>query len=320
VSRVLVLGGAGFLGSRIVMHAAQHGHTVRVIDGLLPRTSGRRTNLARASDVELVATRVEDLPDLADRLAACDVIIDAMGWTLHRAALADPLHDLALNLTSHVHWLEQLPANARPLIVYLGSRTQWGDAPGGEIGEDTPQEPADVQGIHKAAAEQHFRLAARLRALPVVALRLPACIGPHQPHEGDDIGLVGGFVRDALAGRTIEVFGHGRRRALAFADDVAAVVTRLIAVHHEGFTAYNLRGELLAIDEIATRVVRLVGRGAVTVAELPRELAAIDSGAAALCEDRLRATLDGAVPRTPLDQALAVTVGYLRDVLGGAPS
>jgi nucleoside-diphosphate-sugar epimerase len=316
--RLLVLGGAGFLGSAIVRRATSDGHRVHVIDGLLPETSGRREHLDGIPSLELTATRVEDCADLAGALARADVVIDAMGWTLHRAALADPLRDLALNLASHVYWLQRLPREAAPAVVYLGSRTQWGDVAGGEIAEDTPQEPADVQGIHKAAAEQHFALAARVHGLAVTTLRLPACIGPGQPFAGEDIGLVGGFVRAALAGRTIEVFGHGRRRALAFVDDVAAVVLRLAALPARGFTAYNLRGELLAIEDIARRVVALVARGAVTVAELPHELAAIDSGAAALREDRLRAALGGNVPRTAIEDALATTVDYFRRALDGA--
>jgi nucleoside-diphosphate-sugar epimerase len=315
--RLLVLGGAGFLGSAIVRRATSEGHRVHVIDGLVPETSGRREHVDGIPHVELTASRVEDYGDLAGALANADLVIDAMGWTLHRAALADPLRDLALNLASHVYWLQRLPRAAPPAVLYLGSRTQWGDVAGGEIAEDTPQEPADVQGIHKAAAEQHFALAARTHSLAVTTLRLPACIGPGQPFVGDDIGLVGGFVRAALAGRTIEVFGRGRRRGLAFVDDVAAVVLRLVALPAGGFNAYNLRGDVLAIDEIARKVVALVGRGTVAVAELPREVAAIDSGAAAIREDRLRAALGGAVPRTPVDDALAATVDYFRAALAG---
>lgn len=316
MSRILLLGGAGFVGSRIAIACVRAGHAVRVVDGLLQRTSGRRENLAAvATTIDFVPTRVEEVADLDQVLAASDVVIDCMGWTLHRAALADPLYDLALNLASHVHWLRRLPDGARTMVIYLGSRAQYGDLPSAEIDEDAPQEPLDVQGIHKAAAERHFRLAARLRGIPVVVLRLPACIGPHQPFEGEDIGLVGGFVRDALADRPIRVFGRGRRRAIAFVDDVAEVVCRLAAGPADGFTAYNLRGEVLAIHELAARVVAVVGRGSVEVTEVPNDIAAIDSGAAAFREDRLRDALGTDVPRTPLDRALSQTVGYLTEVL-----
>jgi len=316
VSRILLLGGAGFVGSRIAIACVRAGHSVQVVDGLLQNTSGRHENLAAvATAVDFVAARVEEVADLEQRIAASDVVIDSMGWTLHRAALADPLYDLELNLASHVHWLGRLPEGARAKVIYLGSRAQYGDLPGAEIDEDAPQEPLDVQGIHKAAAERHFRLAARLRNVAVVVLRLPACIGPHQPFEGDDVGLVGGFVRDVLAGRTILVFGRGRRRAIAFVDDVAEVVCRLVTRPADGFTAYNLRGEGLPIDELAARVVATAGRGNVEVTELPAEVAAIDSGAAMLREERLRAALGGEIPRTPLDQALRETVRYLQGVL-----
>jgi len=316
VSRILLLGGAGFLGSRIAGACVKAGHVVQVIDGLMPQTSGRRDNLAAtAADIELVARPVEQVEDLEASIAASDVVVDAMGWTLHRAALENPLRDMALNLASHIHWLQRIPEGSRPTVIVLGSRVQFGDVAGGEIDEDAPQEPLDVQGIHKAAAERHFRLASRLRGVPVIALRLPACIGPHQPFEGDDIGLVGGFIRDALAGNTIRVFGRGRRRAIAYVDDVADVACKLASLKTEGFTAFNLRGEVLAIHELAERVVAAAGRGRVDVAEMPGELAAIDSGAAAFREERLRVALGGTIPRTPLDHALAETIRYMQEVL-----
>ena len=311
-SRVTLFGGAGFIGSRIALACLRAGHRVRVIDGLLARTSGRRENLAPvAADIDFRAARIEHVGDLDRVLAESDVIVDCMGWTQHRAALDDPLYDLELNVASHLHWLRRVPDHLRAKVVYLGSRGQYADPATGDIGEDDPQEPRDVQGIHKAAAERHFRLAASLRDLDVVALRLPACVGPNQPAEGEDIGLVGGFARDLLAGRAIRVYGRGRRRAVAYVDDVAEIVCQLARLPGRGFQAYNLRGDVLPIEDIAKRLVAIVGRGSVEVADLPRDIAAIDSGAAAFREDRLRAALGGAVPRTPVDEALAATVRHL---------
>ena len=313
--RVTLFGGAGFIGSRIALACVRAGHRVRVVDGLLARTSGRRENLAAiASAIELVARRVEDVDDLEGVIADSDAVVDCMGWTQHRAALEDPLYDLSLNLASHVHWLHRVPAGTLAKVVYLGSRGQYADPPAGEITEETPQEPRDVQGIHKAAAERHFLLASSLRNLDVVTLRLPACIGPNQPADGEDIGLVGGFARDLLAGHPIRVYGRGRRRAIAYVDDVAEIVCRLVRLPTHGFEAYNLRGEVLPIEDIAARLIAIVGRGAVEVSDLPREIAAIDSGAAAFREDRLRAALGGDLPRTPIDEALAATVRHLAGV------
>lgn len=313
---MLLLGGAGFIGSQITAAFVKAGHTIRVIDGLLPQTSGRRENLAGvAGQVEILAQRVEEIPDLDRYLADSDVIVDCMGWTLHRGALADPLYDMTLNLASHIHWLARLPKDAKPLVVYLGGRVQYANVPGAEIDEDTPQDPLDIQGIHKSAAERHFRLAARLRGLAIISLRFPACIGRGQPFQGDDIGLVGGFIREALAGRPIQVFGRGRKRAIAFVGDVVEIVGRLASARPEGFVSYNLRGEVLPIDELAGLVVEAVGRGSVEVTELPKDVAAIDSGEAAFRQDRLRDALGGRVPATPLADALKETVGYMKEVL-----
>ena len=316
MTRVTLFGGAGFLGSRIAEQCVGMGHHVCVVDGLLPYTAGRREHVAHLGpSVELRCSRIEETDDLQGLVAESDAIVDCMGWTRHRAALADPLYDQQLNLASHVHWLYRVPEGAHPRVIYLGSRGQFGNPHGDEIDEDAPQCPVDVQGIHKSAAEHHFRLAARLRGFPVVSLRLPACVGPNQPTDGEDVGLVGGFVRDLLAGRTVQVYGRGRRRAVAYADDVAAVVCRLLALPLEGFTPYNLRGEVLPIEDIATRLAALIGRGRVDVADVPHEVAAIDVGGGMLREDRLRAALGG-LSRTPIDTVFAATVRYLEAALG----
>jgi nucleoside-diphosphate-sugar epimerase len=310
---VAILGGAGFLGSRIAELCVRAGHAVTIFDGFLERTSGRRENLRRiASDVELVDAPIERVADLEDRIASSDAVVDCMGWTRHRAALEDPLYDLALNLASHVHWLHRIPAEATPRVIYLGSRGQYGEPAAAEIGEEAPLDPRDVQGIHKAAAEGHFRLVAELRRLHVTSLRLPACIGPNQPTEGEDIGLVGGLVREALAGRPLRVYGRGRRRAVAFVDDVAEIVVRLLEVPGQGFEAYNVRGAVATIDAIAARLVEIVGRGRVEVAELPPDVAAIDIGLAVLAEEKLRAVL-GSVPGRAIDDALRLTVAYFEE-------
>ena len=73
------------------------------------------------------------------------------------------------------------------------------------ITESTAMVPEDVQGIHKAAADHHFRVFAKLKRLNVLSLRFANCYGPNQPRAGEDIGLIGGFIRDALAGKTIVV-------------------------------------------------------------------------------------------------------------------
>jgi UDP-glucose 4-epimerase len=309
---VLVLGGAGFLGSHVVRRFARGGWRVVVVDGLLPRTGGRAASLADlAGRIELIPRRVEELADLTEHLERSEVVIDCMAWTRHQEALADPLYDLSLNLTAHLHLVGRLPAGGGQRVIYLGSRGQYGRVEGEEITEDTPMVPCDVQGVHKVAAESHYRIFAGLRRLAIVSLRLPNCFGPGQPVDGEDVGLVGGFVRDLLARRPVVVYGTDRSRYLAYAPDVAEAVWLLAECCPPGFAACNYAGRRVGLGELATRLCELVGTGEWRGAPMPEALARTEVGDARISDARLRRLLP-VIPCTPLAAALRETVADVR--------
>lgn len=308
---VLVLGGAGFIGSRIAAALASAGWRVTVLDGLIVGTGARPEHLAGLDGVRFIESRIEDFPGLPALITDHAVVVDCLAWTCHLLAIRDPLLDLDLNLRSHLHWLAQTPADWRGRIVSLGSRGQYGNPAGAEITEATPQVPEDIQGIHKAAAELHFRFHARRHGWPVASLRFPACVGPHQAVHGEDIGLFGGFIRDLLAGKNVELYGEGRRRAVVHVDDVAAVVLQLVGKSWEGFQAFNIAGHNIALEDALRLLVAMVGRGAYSVRPIPAEIRGIDLGGLPVSETRLAALL-GAVPQRSLDVTLRSAVDYIR--------
>jgi len=308
-----VFGGAGFIGSHIVEELASRGEAVTVVDGLLPRTGGARRHLAAVEHrLTFSAKQIEEVDDLVELVGSSDVVVDCMAWTRHLAALEDPAYDMRLNLASHLTLLAALRRAPRPLVVYLASLSQYGSAAATAITEQTPMVPTDVQAIHKVAADHHFRLAAALHGLNVISLRVPNCFGERQPLEGDDIGLIGGFIRTLLAGNDVMVYGAGRRRSIVYVRDLAALIVRLCDCRPRGFTPLNLAGERVSVAELAATLASLVGCGAVREADMPHEVGVIDQAGGDVSEDRLRA-LVGDPPRTDLRAALATTVEYFRE-------
>src|SRR6202022_1949335 len=132
---------------------------------------------------------------------------------------------------------------------------------GPTITEEAPFAPIDVQSVHKATAEQHYRFAAARTGIPIVSLRFGNTFGLNQPFAGDDIGLVGGFIRALLGGETIEVFPGDRRRNLIFATDLGQLIVRLAGQNITGFEPYNVCGEDLLIAEIARLLIDVAGMG-----------------------------------------------------------
>ena len=311
----LVLGGAGFIGSNICRYLADRGFHVVAIDGLLPRTSGKAANLvSAANNIELIAERVEQVKLFADVLGGHDIVVDAMGWTSHLEAFEDPEYDLALNLSSHLAVARAMPIARPRQIIYLASSHQYGRVSKGPIAETQPLVPLDVQGIHKTAAEHHFRIVAERNDLSVVSLRFGNTFGPAQPLSGRGVGLIADMIRKSLAGETIEVFGERRMRTVHYAPDIARMIESIASQKLEGFAAINLPGEHVTILELARQIIQCTG-GALKQSCLPAELAAIDAGNApldcALFTEHFRAP-----QLTPLPAALAATVADARARLG----
>jgi UDP-glucose 4-epimerase len=316
--RALILGGAGFIGSAIAEYFSSRAWDVVVIDGLCERTSGRAENIASLSGVRFVREKVEDVANLDEYLSASDIIIDAMAWTAHRLALYEPFYDAQLNQFSHLRVATALERHKEKRVIYLSSRGVYGNYAGAEITEETPLLPDDVQGVHKLAAESYYRIYAKLYGYSVVSLRFGNCFGKNMPVEGDDIGLIGGFIRDALEGRTIEVFGTHRTRPVVYAGDVAEYVWRVAMnpndVFQQAFTAFNLNGQMIPIHELARLVVEACGMGEVVVKPLPHEIQTIDIGSTPFSAESLRALTDF-TPSNDWSGALAETVAYYRERL-----
>ncbi len=313
---VLVLGGAGFLGSHVVERFLHAGDRVTVVDGLLPGTGGRAENLGSfEGDLRVFLTAIEETTELLALVEESEIIIDSMAWTAHHLALREPLRDLHLNTASHLPLIAALQAAPRggpeKTVIYLGSRGQYGKVASAEIREETPMVPEDVQGIHKLAAESHFRVYARQGRFHAQSLRLGNCFGVRQPREGEDLGLIGGFVRDLLAGRTVDVYGGPRMRYLVHAPDVAEVVFQLAGLRISGFSAFNFAGHAISVEALSRRLHALLGCGKVEVRPMPEEVSRLDVGDAVFSDARLREVLPG-LTLTPLDEALAGLVQYFR--------
>jgi len=310
---VLVAGGAGFVGSHIVKRFHHAGYAVTVVDGLLPRTGGRRANLqAVLPGITFIEGDIRQFNDLPAILKHCEITVDCMAWTSHRQALQDPLYDLGLNAESHLHLLRHLRDAGDHKVIYLGSRGQYGNPLVAEITEESPMVPEDIQGIHKCAAEWYYRVYAKLRRLNIISLRFPNCFGENQPTDGEDIGLIGGLIRDVLGGRVVEIFGSGRMRSIVYAGDVAEVVYQISQKALTGFTAFNMGGQQMTIEALAQLIISAAGQGRYALAEAPEDIKKIDLNNARMNDDRLRGFL-GDLPASDLRSTLAATIGYFKD-------
>ena len=313
---VLITGGAGFIGSNLARRLAELGGVqVHVLDALLPDGGGNLHNLHEVR--ECVSLHTGDLRDeavVAPLVEAADVVFNLAAAVGHVDSVRRPLHDLELNCAAQLALLNACRAhNPRVKVVYTSTRQVYGRSLYLPLDEQHPVAPRDVNGIHKLAAEQYHLLYGRLYGLRPVCLRLTNTYGPRQYVRDDSQGVLGWFIRQAVEGGTLELFGDGGQwRDLNYVDDVVEALLLAGASEAAEGETFNLGGDApVTLREVAETLISLTGCGSVRHVPFPPERDLIDIGNSHSSYRKIEAAL-GWRPRTPLHEGLARTIEFYR--------
>jgi UDP-glucose 4-epimerase len=256
--------------------------------------------------------------DIRDQAAAeklvrgCDVIFNMAGQVSHIDSVKDPYQDLEINCRAQLSLLEACRRrNPGAKVLFAGTRQVYGIPSAPSVDEKHPLRPMDINGIHKMAGEYYHLLYHRLYGLRAVSLRLTNTYGPRQLMKHNRQGFIAWFVRKAVEGGTISLYGGGgQRRDLNHVEDVVDAFL-LAAVHDRADgQVYNLGApRSVSLRAIAETLVRLSGRGSVTRAPFPPDHKRIDIGSYHADTAKIRREL-GWTPRIPLEQGLRETVAF----------
>ena len=204
--RVLVTGGAGFLGSNLCHALAERGARVVALDGFLFGGGANPANLDGAN-VELVRADIRDV-DLRPLCEGADVIFNLAAQTSHMGGQKDPLADIAVNAVAQVR-LIQAAREAAPnaVVVHASTRQFYGRPAYLPVDERHPVAPPDANGVSKFAGEQYWMIEHRTAGRPVVSLRLTNCYGPRLRIRDARQTFLGIWLRCVLEHRPFEVWG-----------------------------------------------------------------------------------------------------------------
>jgi UDP-glucose 4-epimerase len=313
-TRCLVTGGLGFIGSNLVHELARRGADVTVVDAMVPQHGGDRENVS-GLDVPVLEARI-DAPEVADAVAGAEVIFNVAGQVSHLASIEDPLRDLDLNLRSHVAFLEMVRAAAPgAVVVQTSTRQVYGRPHYLPVDEQHPTSPVDINGIDKLACEQLHLLYGRMHGLRVSALRLTNVYGPRLHLDRPDQGFLAVFIRRALLGEDITLFGDGsQRRDCLHVDDVVDVMIAAATCPESVGEVFNLgHHESLTLADIAGRIIEACGsRSVVTCVPWPEDLAKIDIGSFQGDYSKASDVL-GWKPSIGFTEGIRSTIGFYRE-------
>ena len=314
--RVLVTGGAGFLGANLCHELANRGARVTALDGFLFGGGANPRNLDGAN-VELVRGDIRDI-DLRPLCEGAHTIFNLAAQTSHMGGQADPLADIAVNAVAQVR-LIQAAREAAPdaIVVHASTRQFYGRTQKLPVDESQPVAPPDANGVSKFAGEQYWMIENRVRGRPVVSLRLTNCYGPRLRIRDARQTFLGIWIRCVLEARPFEVWGGTQLRDLTFVDDVTEAFIKAAEspACHGGI--FNIGGPPpISLHDLAEMVVRLAGPPALyTTREFPADRAQIDIGSYHADDSAFRAAA-GWEPRIGLEDGIARTIDWYRSRLG----
>lgn len=258
-AKVLVTGGAGFIGSELVRQLAEEGASVRALDNL---TNGHRENLEGLSQdrVELVEGDIRDERIVSRLMREVDLVYHLACLGV-RHSIHSPEENHEINATGTLKLLLWAKEAGVDRFVYVSSSEVYGTARSVPMTEEHPPFPKTVYGASKLAAECYARAFYETYGFPTVVVRPFNAYGPRSHHEGDCGEVIPKFMLRALAGRPLVIFGDGTqtRDFTYVTDTVRGILLAGICEKTVGET-FNLGSQReVAINDLAGEVGRVVG-------------------------------------------------------------
>lgn len=304
--RILVTGGAGFIGSHLSEHLVAEGHAVTVLDDL---STGSEINVPAGARLERVDLREGEAVRRAVAAAEPEVVFHEAGQSDVRVSTREPERDAAVNVIGAVHLLEAcVSARVRKVVYASTGGAVYGEPERLPVTEDHPVRPISQYGISKHTVEHYLFLYRHLHGLDYTVLRYPNVYGPRQSPRGE-AGVISIFARAALRGEPVQIFGDGRQtRDYVYVTDIVAANIEVLG-RTGGGEVYNVgTGAGVSVVEIKDGVARALGRD-VVYKHLPPRPGEVSHIA---LDGRRFSTATGWRPAVSLDDGIRRTVEYVR--------
>lgn len=326
--RVMITGGLGFIGSNLARRLVELGADVLLVDSLIPDYGGNLFNIdGLESQLRVNVADVRQASTMNYLVQDREVIFNLAGQVSHIDSMRDPNTDLDINCRSQLTLLEACRRhNPDVKVVYASTRQIYGKPERLPVDETHLVRPTDINGINKAAGEQYHLVYNNVFGIRACSLRLTNVYGPRQLIRHNRQGFIGWFIRLALEGGEIQIFGDGSQlRDFVHVDDASDAFLRAGATDTVNGEALNVGGsEPIAHRDLVALLLDVARGGRVTFVEWPAEKKKIDIGSFYSDSSRFTART-GWQPTVSLRDGLTDTIAFYRKhfaqyVPGDAPS
>ncbi len=313
--RILITGGLGFIGSSIAGRCVSLGGRVTLLDACLDPYGWNFANIEGfEKEATFVKGDVRNRP-LVERLVGdADAVFHLAAQVGREISMEKPELDAEINCMGTLNILEAARRAAQPpKVVYAGSRGQVGEPVFLPVDESHPDNPTDVYGIDKLAAEKYLLLYQKVYGIPAVSLRLNNVYGPRCQMHAGFYGILNWFMANAMRDKPITVYGDGSQtRDYVYIDDVVdAFVQVVLSEEAAGEMFYVGSGVETVFLDMVEEIVRAVGKGEVVHVPFPESREKIDIKRFVVSTKKINDFIGWKV-HTDLKKGVELTVQYYR--------
>jgi UDP-glucose 4-epimerase len=289
---------------------------VTIVDSLIPEYGGNLFNVRGLEDrLRINVADIRQQSTMNYLVQGQDVIFNLAGQVSHIDSMQDPHTDLEINCRAQLTILEACRRNnPNAKIAFAGTRQVYGRADSLPVTESHLVRPTDVNGVNKAAGEYYHLVYNNVFGIRACSLRLTNVYGPRQLLKHNRQGFIGWFIRLAIEGREIQIFGDGRQiRDFVHVADAVDAFLRTGASDAANGQVFNVGGlEPISHRDLVHMLIAAAGSGSYRFTEWPPEKKAIDIGDFYADSTLIEHTL-GWRPRISLADGLRDTIAFYRE-------
>lgn len=269
MKRVVVTGGAGFIGSNLARRLVRDSEVI-ILDDL---STGRMENveeLIKEGKVRFVQGSITDLPLLIELFQGIDYVFHQAALPSVPRSIDHPLASHEVNATGTLNVLLAARDNGVKQVVYSSSSSVYGDVPVLPKKEDMAPNPQSPYAISKLTGEYYCTVFNRVFDLPTACLRYFNVYGPGQDLNSQYAAVIPIFIARILKGQPPIIFGDGEQtRDFTFVED--AVEANILAIKDKATGVFNIStGQRITINKLATIIANLIGKNLEPIYQEPR--------------------------------------------------
>jgi nucleoside-diphosphate-sugar epimerase len=306
MARVLVTGGAGFIGSNLVRGLLDRGDEVRVLDNF---STGNRANL-EGLEIDIVEGELRSYERVHNAVRGVEVVYHLGALGSVPRSVQDPLTSSAVNIEGTLNVLLAARDESVRRVVFSSSASVYGSSREMPTREEMPVDPVSPYGVAKLAAERYCVSFSRVyESFESVVLRYFNVFGPRQSPLSQYAAAVPLFITKLAAGETIDVFGDGEQsRDFTFVGNVVDATMRASEADGASGEIFNIAaGAPASVNRVAATIGEILGKPVHRREHPPRAGDLRNSWADLSKSERIL----GYTPSVPLDAGLRLTIESL---------